>query len=1003
MAFFENTRIGTKLILGYVVMSAIIVMIALFGVVNMNILAGNGEMMYEQALVPIHTLDNIETEIMSIRINILRYVLYPEERQDLKEAINTGFSGVYTNLDIYLTKYADTKDIANIQKLITLIHELEHQYKPVLEAADGGRQKEAIDSLSQNDLRIKIRNDILAIIDAEILESEQHANKLRIASHESAFTSTIIFSIVTLFAIIASLIFGFLLSRSITTPLAEVVSVADQIGQGKSSARINFTRKDEIGILAVTLNKMGDHISSLVEDTKILISATEKGELSVRADPSVHEGDFRLIISGFNTTLDSVIGPLNVAAEYVDRIAKGEIPPEITDPYYGDFNEIKNNLNTCISAVNLLVEDANKLTDAAVRGELSTRADPARHSGDFRKIVEGVNNTLDAVIGPLNVAAEYVDKIAKGDIPEPITDPYYGDFNEIKNNLNICIKAVNLLVEDAKGLTDAAVKGELSTRADPTRHSGDFRRIVEGVNTTLDAVIGPLNVAAEYVDRISKGEIPAPITDPYYGDFNEIKNNLNTCISAVNLLIEDANRLTEAAVRGELSTRADPFRHQGDFRKIVQGVNNTLDAVIGPLNVAAEYVDRIAKGDIPEEISDNYYGDFNEIKNNLNTCIRAINLMIDDSKMLTQAAIKGALGTRADSARHTGDFRTIVQGVNATLDAVVEPVHEAMRVSKDFAEGNFTARVNEALHVQGDFIDFKNALNKIGIELSRMMTMINEELFESVNVLSAASSEILSVTAELSSGTAQTATSVNETSATIEEVRKTTEMTNEKAKNVAEKAMTVSEVALTGQHSVEEILSGMTHIQQQMESIAGSVVKLSEQSQAIGEIIATVTDIAEQSNLLAVNASIEAAKAGEYGRGFGVVAQEIKNLAEQSKLATTHIRTILTDIQRGISSTVISTEQGTKTVATGLRLSNEARDAIEILSQSIAEAAKSSVQITASSQEQVVGMDQISSAMESIRMAAQNNLEVTRQVEKTAKDLHNLGIALKQITERFNL
>jgi methyl-accepting chemotaxis protein len=552
-------------------------------------------------------------------------------------------------------------------------------------------------------------------------------------------------------------------------------------------------------------------------------------------------------------------------------------------------------------------------------------------------------------------------------------------------------------------LAEAAQKGELSVRANPELHEGDYQRIITGFNSTLDAVIGPLNVAAEYVDRISKGDIPAEISDTYYGDFNEIKNNLNTCIKAVHLLVEDAGYLTAEAIRGELSTRADPTRHNGDFRRIVEGVNNTLDAVIGPLNVAAEYVDRISKGDIPAEITDAYYGDFNEIKNNLNTCIRAVNLLIEDAGDLTEAAVQGKLSTRADASRHTGDFRKIVIGVNDTLDAVIEPLHEAMRVSQEFAAGNFSARVDESLKVKGDFIEFKDALNSVGIELTRMMTVINEELFESVNVLSAASSEILSVTAELSSGTAQTATSVNETSATVEEVRKTTEMTNNKAKAVSEKSLAVSQVAITGEQSVEEILAGMTHIQQQMESIAGSVVKLSEQSQAIGEIIATVTDIAEQSNLLAVNASIEAAKAGEYGRGFGVVAQEIKNLAEQSKQATTHIRTILTDIQRGISSTVISTEQGTKTVATGLKLSNEARDAIAVLAQSVNEAARSSAQITASSQEQVVGMDQISAAMESIRMAAQNNLEVTRQVEKTAKDLHDLGIALKQITERFKL
>ena len=181
--------------------------------------------------------------------------------------------------------------------------------------------------------------------------------------------------------------------------------------------------------------------------------------------------------------------------------------------------------------------------------------------------------------------------------------------------VDICADSVNALVTDANMLSKAAVEGRLETRADASKHQGDFRKIVQGVNDTLDSVIGPLNVAAEYVDRISKGDIPSKITDRYNGDFNEIKNNLNQCIDAVSMLVSDANMLSKAAVDGRLDTRADALKHQGDFRRIVQGVNDTLDAVIGPLNVAAEYVERISKGDIPAKITDNYNGDFNEIKN----------------------------------------------------------------------------------------------------------------------------------------------------------------------------------------------------------------------------------------------------------------------------------------------------------------------------------------------------------------------------------------------------
>ncbi|HQB99076.1 MAG TPA: PAS domain-containing protein, partial [Methanospirillum sp.] len=171
---------------------------------------------------------------------------------------------------------------------------------------------------------------------------------------------------------------------------------------------------------------------SVGRDIIKLTEAAKAGQLDARMDVTVYEGDLRLLAKGINDTLDSVIGPLNVAAEYVDRISKGDIPPKITDSYNGDFNEIKNNLNQCIDAVELLISDAVVLSNAAVEGKLDFRADPTRHQGDFRKIVEGVNDTLDSVIGPLNVAAEYVDSISKGDIPPKITDSYNGDFNEIK-------------------------------------------------------------------------------------------------------------------------------------------------------------------------------------------------------------------------------------------------------------------------------------------------------------------------------------------------------------------------------------------------------------------------------------------------------------------------------------------------------------------------------------------------------------------------------------------
>ncbi|KVW94802.1 methyl-accepting chemotaxis protein [Thiobacillus denitrificans] len=276
----------------------------------------------------------------------------------------------------------------------------------------------------------------------------------------------------------------------------------------------------------------------------------------------------------------------------------------------------------------------------------------------------------------------------------------------------------------------------------------------------------------------------------------------------------------------------------------------------------------------------------------------------------------------------------------------------------------------------------------IGFYLSRAIT---RQLRESIAQIASSSSEILATTSQVASGAAETATAVSETTATVEEVKQTAQLASQKARFVSDSAQKASQVSQRGSKSVEEAIQGMNRIQEQMESIAESIVRLSEQSQAIGEIIATVNDLAEQSNLLAVNAAIEAAKAGEQGKGFAVVAQEVKSLAEQSKQATGQVRTLLGDIQKATSAAVLATEQGNKAVEAGVRQTGETGEAIRLLAESINEAAQAATQIAASSQQQMVGMDQVAQAMENIKQASVQNVAGTRQAEVAAQGLHELG------------
>ena len=516
---------------------------------------------------------------------------------------------------------------------------------------------------------------------------------------------------------------------NIVNPLMVTADYVDKVSKGVIPPAITDEYKGQYNVIKGNLNAVVKMMSELLAETDKIIKAAADGQLDERANADLFVGGWNKLVAGVNDTITNIVNPLMVTADYVDKISKGDIPAKITDIYKGQYNIIKSNLNTCIDAVNALVADADLLSVAAVAGKLATRADASKHQGDFRKIVQGVNDTLDAVIGPLNVSAEYVDRISKGDIPPVITDNYNGDFNEIKTNLNNCIGNINALVSDAGMLVDAAVEGKLATRADASKHQGDYRRIVEGVNQTLDAVIGPLNVSAEYVDRISKGDIPPVITDNYNGDFNEIKNNLNMCIGAVNALVADANLLSQAAVEGKLATRADATKHQGDYRKIVEGVNQTFDAVIGPLNVAAEYVDRISKGDIPPRITDNYNGDFNEIKNNLNNCIDIMNNLLKEAGRVVTAAADGQLDERANADLFVGGWNKLVVGVNEIVTNIVNP----LMVTADYVD-----KVSKGVIPPAITDEYKGQYNVIKGNLNAVVKMMSELLAETDKIIKAA-------------------------------------------------------------------------------------------------------------------------------------------------------------------------------------------------------------------------------------------------------------------------
>ena len=471
---------------------------------------------------------------------------------------------------------------------------------------------------------------------------------------------------------------------AILLPIGEGNRVLAQISSGKIDELITQTYKGDHEKMKVAVNNVAVVVQALEKEMGRLTEASKEGLLSERGKPEHFHGAYAEIVRGVNVMLDAILLPIGEGNRILSQISAGKIDELITQTYKGDHEKMKAAVNNVATVTQGLQKELTRLIEASKDGQLSERGKPEQFHGAYAEIVRGVNVMLDAILLPIGEGNRILSQISAGKIDELISHTYKGDHEKMKLAINNVAQVLQSLQKELLRLTDASKDGRLAERGKAEQFQGAFAEIVRGVNNILEALIVPLNVSANYVDRIGKGDIPPRITDTYSGDFNLIKNNLNSCVDAVNAMVADGVMLVKAALEGKLATRADAAKHQGDYRKIVQGVNEMLDAVVGPLNVSAKYVELISIGDNPPLITDTYNGDFNLIKNNLNALVAAMteittaadeiasgNLTVDIRERSPKDKLMQALASMVAGLTQTvSDIRTIAGEVSAASQGI---------------------------------------------------------------------------------------------------------------------------------------------------------------------------------------------------------------------------------------------------------------------------------------------------------------------------------------------
>ena len=435
----------------------------------------------------------------------------------------------------------------------------------------------------------------------------------------------------------------------------------------------------------------------------------------------------------------------------------------------------------------------------------------------------------------------------------------------------------------------------------------------------------------------------------------------------------DPDQVKEVTVRTDLE-RADVGHLMDVAAPIFYRVNNKDDSLLFGGDDTAEADDTIKKEDSLQRIGHVQVGFYlkateQEIRN---TAVRSFGIVL----LLLIGAVLIVIGF---------------------VRFAVSPVERMAQVAIKISGGDLRQEV--AHTTQDEMGQLASAFNDMLKSIRGMLSQMREA---SENIESS-TNEILTAATQQSAGASEQAASISETGATVKEISQTASQTADKANSVIDISQRSEQISVVGQRAVEDSIAGIEELRGQVEAIAQNIIELSERTQQIGEIITTVNDLAEQSNLLALNASIEAAKAGEQGKGFAVVAVEMRNLAEQSKQATAQVRTILSDIQRATRAAVAVTEEGSRKAETSVQLANTSGENIRSLAQVIKESSLAAKQIAALASQQSVGIEQISTAMTNIKQSTSESVAGTKQIERALQDLKSLSDRLSSIVNRYEM
>jgi len=541
---------------------------------------------------------------------------------------------------------------------------------------------------------------------------------------------------------------------------------------------------------------------------------------------------------------------------------------------------ISRNINSIISS---LINEISNLTKSATNGQLSVRGNEENINFEFRGIVKEVNLTIDAFTKPLYLAADYVEKISKGQIPQPITEHYSGDFNHIKNNLNKCIVAVNLLITDTAKLSASALEGNLKNRCDENAHEGDFRRIIAGINQTMENVVVPFELASDYLYQIGNGNLPNQIRTDFKGEYNIVFKSLEQCNNSLKQLVEATNSFIHYSEIGEVEKiKFDSVSFNGAYKAIIEGLNHSAESIVSPLFEVVQALKKVSNGDVDCIIHQHYLGIWDSLKNTVNNLITTEIQIIEKAKLISKGDLNVILEKRSENDQLMQSLNEMVQAIAAVI---VEFYNAVSNITSASSQLNSTSQM------------LSQGASEQAASSEQVSSSI-EEILSSISQTSENSRQTESISVKAALDIAQGNNAVISTVKSMKDIAERNAIINEIARKTDLLAINAAiEAARAGEHGkgFAVVASEIRKLAERTQEAAKQIDALSKDSVSIaenaGNMLNEIVPGIEKTSRLVQEISAASSEQNTGINQVNMAIQQLSSISQQNAAASEQVAT----------------------------------------------------------------------------------------------------------------